>query len=163
MQVCVEKCPDEKYSGYAAASTLPSSQDFSIKEKMRPYCEVIDQNHWDGSSPSRLIEEGICPAWVLPSQPIIGRCLPTIVEVSSSSGEEDGGNNATVFAGSETQEGKEVKAGTIKAAVYQLGLFLELRGFGERVFNDLSNSWWMIVVALAAAAVLSFLWIVLMR
>ena len=35
---------------------------------------------------------------------VIGRCLPTIVDVSA----ETGNDNSTVFEGSETQEGKEV-------------------------------------------------------
>ena len=37
------------------------------------------------------------------------------------------------------------------------------RGFGERVFNDLSDTWWLIGLAYIAAAFISFLWIVLMR
>ena len=40
---------------------------------------------------------------------------------------------------------------------------MQLRDWGERVFSDLSDTWWMIGLALLGAAIVSFLWIVLMR
>jgi choline transporter-like protein 2/4/5 len=158
-QVCVEKCPDEFHSFYGDLVTMNKHQ---VKAAMRPYCVIMDDALWEEKSAQKLIEETLCPAWVLPSSPVIGRCLPTLVELTGGK-DEDPEGNSTVIDSKDSPDGKEVKAGTIKMAVYQLGIFLELRGFGERVFNDISNSWWMILLALAAAAILSFLWIVLMR
>ncbi len=158
-QVCVHKCPSEKYSGYAEANLgLP---DAVVKERMRPYCEVISEHRWEAMSALQLIKEGYCPTWVLPSKPVIGRCLPTLVE--DGGGGSSKGENSTMLGPEDTENGKEVKKGTIVAAVYKLGLFLELRGFGEKVFSDLGDSWWIIAVACALAAILSFTWIVLMR
>lgn len=159
-QVCVEECPREKYSGYAEAHfgiSLSKSQD--VKNKMKPFCANVTDAEWRTKSAKTLIEEEICPAWVLPSTPVIGRCLPTLMEVEN----EDADPEATVFEDRDTVDGKGVKEGVLTSAVTALGAFLEVRNFGERVFNDLSATWWMIVVAFVAAAVISFLWIVLMR
>ena len=41
--------------------------------------------------------------------------------------------------------------------------FLAVRQLGERVFNDLQETYWMIGIALLGACLLSFIWIVLMR
>jgi choline transporter-like protein 2/4/5 len=71
--------------------------------------------------------------------------------------------NTTVIQSSDTMEGQSVSQATLTSAVTALGAFLELRSFGERVFNDLSATWWMIGLAFLAATVVSFLWIVLMR
>ncbi len=65
--------------------------------------------------------------------------------------------------GNERPEGGALNEGTVAGAVTNLGAFLQLRDLGERVFNDLSVTWWMICVAYAAAAALSFIWIVAMR
>ncbi len=46
-------------------------------------------------------------------------------------------DNSTILPADATQDGKEVQVGTVKMAVYQLGIFLELRGFGEKVFTDI--------------------------
>ena len=45
----------------------------------------------------------------------------------------------------------------------KLTVFLNLREFGERVFSDLRDTWWMIGIALIGACFLSFIWIILMR
>ena len=45
---------------------------------MRPFCEhnVLDHPDWKGKKPKALIEKGVCPAWVLASTSVLGRCLP---------------------------------------------------------------------------------------
>ena len=53
-------------------------------------------------------------------------------------------DNATVIDQNDNPDGKEVTNGEIKHALIDLGAFLSVRKFGERVFNDLSHTWWMI-------------------
>ena len=98
-QVCVEKCPgtitiqkttfdhsfmifflplDKAYSGYTEAmstSNIPGSQAV-VKAKMKPHCAVISNAQWNSMTPVQLIKEDFCPSWVLPSRPILGRCMP---------------------------------------------------------------------------------------
>ena len=74
-KVCVEKCPDTSFSGYALAT---SGQNEEAKRLMKPYCDpyVSGSSVWDSKSASSLIREGHCPAWVLASKPVLGRCMP---------------------------------------------------------------------------------------
>ena len=80
-QVCVEKCPTE-------ALTI-----FTDSEKMKPFCtspdtkitdpniihrstEICDIQPPDITCLNDLVQKGICPAWVIPSEPVLGRCVP---------------------------------------------------------------------------------------
>ena len=125
---------------------------------MKPYCLQVPDIEWDKTSAIDLIKNEICPSWWLPGNPVLGRCLPLVV-----SSNEESNPNKTVFGEGQTLDGKPVSEGTISSAVTALGAFLQLRGLGERVFNDLSDTWWMIGVAMVAACITSFLWIILMR
>ena len=43
---------------------------------MKPFCDPSKELS-DELSPQELINMGICPSWVLPSDSILGRCLPS--------------------------------------------------------------------------------------
>ncbi len=45
----------------------------------------------------------------------------------------------------------------------QVATFLELRTLGERIFADLAQTWWVLLVLLCLSTLLAFSWIVLMR
>ena len=154
----MKECPKEKYSPLGDLAIV-GREESAVKEKMRPFCVQMSDSEWREKSARNLIEEHMCPTWWLPSNPVLGRCLPLVVT-------NEGGStnpNKTVFGEGQTIDGKPVKEGTVSSAVNALGAFLQLRDYGERIFNDLSDTWWMICVALATACLLSFLWIVLMR
>ena len=51
----------------------------------------------------------------------------------------------------------------LKKGVQSLANLLGLRNVGTKVFNDLKNQWYFILIGLIIAAAVSFLWIVLMR
>ena len=72
-------------------------------------------------------------------------------------------DNDTIIDKDSNPDGKEVTNGEIKHALIDLGAFLSVRKFGERIFNDLSHTWWMIGIGFVLACILSFLWILLMR
>ena len=71
----MEKCPDTSFSGYAMAT---SGQNDAAKDMMKPYCDpyVTGSSIWDSKKALDLIKEGHCPAWVLASKPVLGRCMP---------------------------------------------------------------------------------------
>ena len=56
-----------------------------------------------------------------------------------------------------------VLQGNLTVAVTRLTALLNIREVGERVFSDLSETWWMIGISLVGACILSFTWILLMR
>ena len=80
------------------------------------------------------------------SKPILGRCVPSITE-----------------AAFEESDIKDVTWDNLKKGVQSLANLLGLRNVGTKVFNDLKNQWWTILIGLIIAAAVSFLWIVLMR
>ena len=80
------------------------------------------------------------------SKPILGRCVPSITE-----------------AAFEESDIKDVTWDNLKKGVESLANLLGLRNVGTKVFNDLKNQWYFILIGLIIAAAVSFLWIVLMR
>ena len=82
------------------------------------------------------------------SKPILGRCVPSITEAAFDDSDIDHA---------------EVTWDNLKNGVESLANLLGLRNVGTKVFNDLKNQWWTILIGLIIAAAVSFLWIVLMR
>ena len=80
------------------------------------------------------------------SKPILGRCVPSITE-----------------AAFEESDIKDVTWDNLTKGVQSLANLLGLRNVGTKVFNDLKNQWYFILIGLIIAAAVSFLWIVLMR
>ena len=80
------------------------------------------------------------------SKPILGRCVPSITE-----------------AAFEESDITDVTWDNLKKGVQSLANLLGLRNVGTKVFNDLKNQWYFILIGLIIAAAVSFLWIVLMR
>ena len=72
-------------------------------------------------------------------------------------------DNSTVISGEGTINKKEINKGTLKYAMGALSAFLNVRNLGEKIFNDLKDSWYMVGIGLILATFLSFLWIILMR
>ena len=91
-----------------------------------------------------LIAKQICPRWVLASKELLGRCVPSI--------------KADAILPPGIPEFSK-----LEKAVKKFAEFLDLRGFGERVLQDLGKSWWIILVSLVGASLVAFLWIFLMK
>ena len=100
-QTCVEKCP---------GTTTSFSLGANSKSQMRPYCFVSPDSEYESKSISELIKDGICPAFVLQSQPLLGRCLP-----SFSNGGSD--NDTIISASTEINILKPITKGTLKHAL----------------------------------------------
>jgi len=153
--VCVEKCPDMYYSPLGE-SLKPGADVEGIKKMMEPYCKPIFSANPEirQKTIKELVSQEICPAWVLKSTSLLGRCFP--FTVSSS--------NATVVNPEDTLNGTTaVSNGQLKTALTRMSAFLNLRELGERVFSDLRETYWMIGLGLLGSCILSFVWIVLMR
>ena len=60
-------------------------------------------------------------------------------------------------------DGKEFTIEDLTQKVEYLLEILNVKTFGERVLSDLKDAWWIILVAIILASLVSFLWIILMR
>ena len=73
--MCVEECPKESL----AFKPLATSNKQDALNKLKPFCDpdyVGKSSNWNREDPIELIEDGVCPAWVLGSTPVLGRCMP---------------------------------------------------------------------------------------
>ena len=96
-----------------------------------------------------LKEKLICPPWIVQSKAMLGRCIPSITEVAF--------NNTDVFANG------AISWDNLKTGVESLANLLGLRDIGVKVFDDLVNNWWTMLIGLIVASLVAFLWIILMR
>jgi len=158
-QVCVEKCPTISFSGLYEAEQGRGEE--VAKAGMKSFCAPMSDKDWQSKSVATLIEEGLCPAWVLPSQAILGRCIP-LPEIKSVV-DGGGGPGDEVVSSDQTVDKTPITASTLAGAVNALTAFLSVSDFVQRVGRDLADTWWMIGIALVAATVVSFIWILLMR
>ncbi|GFN94001.1 choline transporter-like protein 2 [Plakobranchus ocellatus] len=149
-QVCVERCPDENYVYL---------QNIVDQDKTKLICKYeINAT----KSVEELVADEDCAPFYLRSFSVINRCLPLadlldlakdVVEVPTANG-----NYTVAEANNVTVSGSELK---LSLAVYEQ--FLTAKEYGEKIVADVVASWWMILVGLAIAMVISLIWIILMR
>ena len=144
-QICVDKCP-ESNSYEKIASQL---------DEIRKYCD------YDGSS---------CPAYILRSEPVFGRCIPTLIANIFSSNAAfvinttDASTNTTVAIQVPTANGMvDLTYESIKQSVRYLTEILNLKKFVEMAFEDLSKTFWLILAGLGLGAFVSFIWMLVLR
>ena len=78
-KVCVEKCPTKSLTISTNAEEIEpfcfDSSDPKLQNDKLPFrSKILD---WTSLTPNDLVQKEICPAWVLPSEPFLGRCLPS--------------------------------------------------------------------------------------
>ncbi|CAF3313153.1 unnamed protein product [Rotaria socialis] len=147
-QVCVQKCPSKtsyyKFENYAANRVCKYDVDSS----------EVDYDI--------LVQEGRCASYVIDSKPLFGRCVPRQLESLTNSIIEvpDGtGNNSIVFDSS----GQPLNGSKLELGVKYLVELLNVKQISAMLVEDFTTSWKYILIAFAIAAVVSFVWIVLMR
>ena len=78
-KVCVEKCPTKSLTISTNAEDMKpfcfDSSDPKLQNDKLPFRSKISD--WTSLTPNDLVQKEICPAWVLPSEPFLGRCLPS--------------------------------------------------------------------------------------
>ena len=52
---------------------------------------------------------------------------------------------------------------SLKEKIMVLLEVLNLKSFGEKVFQDLKSSWWQILLAICLGGFVSFMWVIMMR
>lgn len=148
-QVCVEHCPNETFQAF----TVEQNPD-ALRSKLICKYNVSKTS----KDISKLIEDDDCAGIYFKSIPILFRCVPEIF-LGSPSGTVKDVNNKTL----EDEDGKSVTVDFVQKAIGTLARFLSIREVGEKLFSDFRRSWKYIVAGLAISAIISLIWIVLMR
>ena len=109
---------------------------------------------------TRLIDEGICPPYLVPSKSYLKRCLPSLVEDPNGN---DINNETIIVDGGDMPDGDDILAGDIQDAMGYIAKLMNGRGVAEKAFADIRDSGWFILAGLIIGMVLAFVWIILMR
>ncbi|XP_077986258.1 choline transporter-like protein 2 [Glandiceps talaboti] len=145
-QVCIEECPTENFNGndeQAMYLTNPSNvrwDKFICKYNVNPASS--------GKEPMELFEDEDCASYYVESSKLNGRCIPDFILDGSSVPEDM--VNATL---PNNQTLTEDDLDAIDSVI----------AFGNEIVSDLEDSWWIILLGLALAAIVAFLVIILMR
>ena len=100
---------------------------------------------------SDLVKQRKCPAYLLPSSPILGRCIPDPRSPLGLKKSTAGNLQA------------EVNEAQVQEGVKHVWESLNLKSYAEKLLADLALDWWILALAVLLACILSFTWIVLIR
>ncbi|CAF1262455.1 unnamed protein product [Rotaria sordida] len=147
-QVCVQQCPNR--------TSYYKFEDYN----MNRIC-TYDVTQYDNDN-EQLVRDGKCASYIIASKPLFGRCVPQQIDsLTNSIIQVPNGNeaNATVY----DSNGQPLNGSKLTEGVKYLVDLLNLKQIAVILVEDLAISWKYILVAFGLAAIVSFLWIVLMR
>ncbi|XP_077017479.1 choline transporter-like protein 4 isoform X2 [Tamandua tetradactyla] len=136
-QVCVSSCPADPWT--VGSDQLSQTVGEVFYTANRNFC--LPGVPWDMPVLKSLQQE-LCPSYLLPSTPALGRCFPW--------------SNSTP----PTLPGI---TGNISQGISGLLDTLNARDISVKIFEDFAHSWYWILIALGVALVLSLLFILLLR
>ncbi|XP_013780971.2 choline transporter-like protein 2 isoform X1 [Limulus polyphemus] len=158
-QVCVKRCPNSTFSTYPyiyidVISLKKTDEIKKLKEKMICKNESLKNSQTIES----LVKSGNCAPFYLKSSPLGGRCIPELFTKLGSAIIDDLSKDSL-----KDENGNNITTSVVEKAGKALALILNARQVGERIFQDFSRVWWILILLLLASMVLSFIWILLMR
>ncbi|CAF0740148.1 unnamed protein product [Rotaria sordida] len=147
-QVCVQQCPN-KTSYY-------KFQNYYTNRICTYDVDTTDNDN------EKLVNDGKCAVYIIASKPLFGRCIPEQIQSLTNSiiqATDTNGVNQTVY-----DSNRQPLNGTnLAQGVKYLVDLLNLKQIGVFLIEDFIISWKYILIALTFAAIVSFVWIVLMR
>eukprot|EP00092_Neocalanus_flemingeri_P054119 GFUD01063736.1.p1 GENE.GFUD01063736.1~~GFUD01063736.1.p1 ORF type:complete len:668 (+),score=70.01 GFUD01063736.1:50-2053(+) len=144
-QICVEECPRTYWNSAQGKSS-----------DLDPFC-VPGTNMT--TEMAQLVEERSCPAYILPSKSVLGRCVPTFGLVSI---EETGRAEAKMNA-IKKEDGKFLQAKSLREGVGYVMDSVDTSGPFERFLSYLPEYWWIILLSFILSLILSIIWSVLIK
>ncbi|XP_067662583.1 choline transporter-like protein 4 isoform X1 [Haliotis asinina] len=170
-QVCVSSCPTVNY--VAATDFLKTGNAAT---------ELICVDGADKTQTVHtLVFSKACAPFYLKSTPVVNRCLPdisqfislgnTVAEVTTSAGSNipitDGSNNTVtgeaLKLAEDLQQGFNITPSDVESSVRVLQAFLKAKEYGEKIISDIVETWYLILVCLVLAMIVSLIYIVIMR
>ncbi|KAI1718770.1 plasma-membrane choline transporter domain-containing protein [Ditylenchus destructor] len=162
-QICVETCPTTYFS-YLQLQTL-SPADFRLQVRSKMVCDdSVDKNQIANFQElKQYVDRDWCAAYTVNSASILGRCMPQVfLDVEKTV--QTGPNSLNqIIATLGNDQGLVPNDQQIGNSSQVLGTILNSHDVVQKIAADLSVSWWQISALLGIAAVISFLWTVVMR
>ena len=171
-QICVEHCPDDYSSGFYLIELEKLQPDQIYVNSSTVYCregindQIIDE-YRKNDKLEELFTYEICAAYTLPSTNILKRCIPSI----SFNSQEDY-NTTITFTSKVTNEIVEIydhsgqdtiTFGILTEALSGLGKILDTEGYLSQALSELNDIWWICLLLVILAGIISLLWVILLR
>uniref|UniRef100_A0A8C5K062 Choline transporter-like protein n=1 Tax=Jaculus jaculus TaxID=51337 RepID=A0A8C5K062_JACJA len=150
-QICVSKCP-EKFLTYLEMQLL-YYKDKSYWDYYSQFCKSTAQ---PVKSLAEILIDDDCPTAIFPSRTFLQRCFP---DFSTRSGNLTVGNKMRFEDGS----GHMRNVLELREAANGINKILDAKTIGLKVFEDYATTWSWILIGLAIAMVLSWIFLVLLR
>ncbi|XP_004390821.1 choline transporter-like protein 4 isoform X2 [Trichechus manatus latirostris] len=136
-QVCVSSCPESSWT----------MQVIQVPQTVEEVFYALNRNFCLPGVPGNMsvlesLQQELCPSFLLPSSPALGRCFPW-------------SNNTPPDLPGITSNISQAISGLLDT--------LNARDISVKIFEDFAQSWYWILGALAVALVLSLLFILLLR
>jgi len=149
-QVCVEECPRTYWSSAQGKSS-----------GLNQFCDnLIPGQLEDSTTPiSKLVEERSCPAYLLPSTPVLGRCVPTFGLVRR----EEAGRAEDKMKYIKLENGEVLEQEKVLKGIDYVMAIINARGHGEKILSNLQVFWWIVLLSFLLALVLSLIWKILIN
>ncbi|XP_029976358.1 choline transporter-like protein 4 isoform X2 [Salarias fasciatus] len=148
-QVCVERCPSE----FGAALYFPGMQPSAVF-KQELCVPSIDLDN-PGMGVPEILDKELCPAFYVPSAPVLGRCLPDFKQLENI---PPSFSNIPGLPASVNDTISIIRNGT-----GDLVNGFNAKEIGVRIFEDFASSWPWILICLLIAMVVSLLFLLLLR
>lgn len=148
-QVCVSSCPDKNLYNIVPGQL----------EALKTYC-YTDQ----------FTKVELCPTYVLESKPIFGRCIPEILATAFDKADflietfnDQTNTNVTIQIENDNGTKSDLSLSLLQKASVYLKNLLNLKRTFEYAYEDFDKSAWLILIALAIAMVVSFIFVLILR
>ena len=141
----MKQCPDS-YWTYSMGK----------QDGLERFCHY-DSAHEMDAPIQTLVKSRKCPAYLIPSQPFLGRCVPTFGLVRTTN------TSLARITEMQTAEDKPVDTNNLKLGIEYLMKAIDIQGKSERFLSDVAGYWWLVLLGLIFAMVISFGWIMLLR
>ncbi|XP_036623316.1 choline transporter-like protein 4 [Trichosurus vulpecula] len=137
-QICVSSCPE--WYWMVNPSKMYQSVEDVFNSSLISYCQPSVDPKMEVISSLNL---DLCPAFLLPSTPVLGRCFPSV--------------------DAEIPANFSLTTTNITEGLNGLLDTLNAREISIKIFEDIARSWYWILIALAISLVLSLLFLLLLR
>ena len=166
-QICVEKCPTEYFS-YLQLQFVSAGDEFNAQVRKYVICrepyDVTTITNWQ--SLRTAVENEWCAPYTVKSSAVLGRCFPQVfVDPDSMVSSQNSSNSSLDAINSMVgNQGNLVPSDSkINESTVVLDGVVNTKAVLQKIVADLSVSWYQILVFFIIAAVISFLWIAILR
>ena len=145
-RVCVTECPQTYWT---------SDQGKALG--LEKFCK--NESDLNTTTMANLVHKRLCPPYLLPTIPVLGRCVPMVGLIKR----EEGDKTELKINGLTNAEGEIIKMDSLMEGIVYVMDGIDARRHLEKTLSPILESWWIIIVNIFLAIMISLLWIFLLN